>query len=246
MALNPIAYTELDFLVFDEAHTFTGALGSETACLIRRLRAFCGGDVDASAQPDRTEPGRDWPEPSGIERARRMPSGTRTTCVATSATIVDRQDPQAAKHFASRFFGVAPEEVETVGEDYEAEVWATPRSVPPAPAEDPAEILERCVRAVEDEDGSGSAVRAVWRSLRGEDLGEGNWPEWCCSIASSARATMMETAFHMHVRRRCTSAATAGPRIPLAFRDAGHVGQRALPSSCMRCDRAARARIPAH
>ena len=157
----------LDFLVFDEAHTFTGALGSETACLIRRLRAFCGGDVDASAQPDRTEPERDRPEPSGIERARRMPSGTRTTCVATSATIVDRQDPQAAKHFASRFFGVAPEEVETVGEDYEAEVWATPRSVPSPPAEDPADILERCVRAVEDEDGSGAAVRAAWRSLRG-------------------------------------------------------------------------------
>ena len=111
-----------------------------------------------------------------------MPSGIRTTCVATSATIVDRQDPQAAKHFASRFFGVAPDAVETVGEDYEAEVWATPRSVPPRsvpppPAEDPAEILERCVHAVEDEDGSGAAVRSVWRSLRGEDLGEGDWPE---------------------------------------------------------------------
>ena len=168
----------LDFLVFDEAHTFTGALGSETACLIRRLRAFCGGaDVDAGAQSDRTEPGQDRPEPSGIKRARRTPSGIRTTCVATSATIVDRQDPQAAKHFASRFFGVAPDEVETVGEDYEAEVWATPRSVPPHPAEEPADILERCVQAVEDEDGSGTAVRAVWRSLRGEDLGEGDWPE---------------------------------------------------------------------
>jgi hypothetical protein len=32
----------LDFLVFDEAHTYTGAQGAETACLIRRLRAFCG------------------------------------------------------------------------------------------------------------------------------------------------------------------------------------------------------------
>ena len=158
----------LDYLVFDEAHTFTGALGSETACLIRRLRAFCGADVDTRAQRD----------PNGAGRARRVPSGTHTTCVATSATIVDRQDPQAAKHFASRFFGVAPEEVVTVGEDYEAEVWAAaPRSVPPAPAEDPADILERCVRAVENEDGSGAAVRAVWRSLRGEELGEGDWPE---------------------------------------------------------------------
>jgi ATP-dependent helicase YprA (DUF1998 family) len=32
----------LDFLVCDEAHTFKGAAGAETACLIRRLRAFCG------------------------------------------------------------------------------------------------------------------------------------------------------------------------------------------------------------
>ena len=55
----------LDFLVFDEAHTFTGALGAETACLIRRLRASCNAEVG------------------------------HTTCVATSATIVDRQDPGA-------------------------------------------------------------------------------------------------------------------------------------------------------
>jgi ATP-dependent helicase YprA (DUF1998 family) len=32
----------LDFLVFDEAHTFSGAAGAETACLIRRLRTYCG------------------------------------------------------------------------------------------------------------------------------------------------------------------------------------------------------------
>ena len=116
----------LDFLVFDEAHTFTGALGAETACLIRRLRASCDAEVG------------------------------HTTCVATSATIVDRQDPGAARDFASRFFGVAPDSVATVGEDYEAEVWtAAPRVVPPPPAEDPATILDRCVEAVEDEDGAG-------------------------------------------------------------------------------------------
>ena len=99
---------QLDFLVFDEAHTFAGALGSETACLIRRLRVFCDAKDGTCARP--------------------RSSGIHTTCVATSATIVDREDPGAARHFASRFFGVAPEAVVTVGEDYEAEVWATPRS----------------------------------------------------------------------------------------------------------------------
>ena len=44
-------------------------------------------------------------------------------CVATSATIVDRENPDAAREFASRFFGVDPESVATVGEAYEAHVW---------------------------------------------------------------------------------------------------------------------------
>ena len=161
----------LDYLVFDEAHTFTGALGSETACLVRRLRAFCEAGGGAEVRP----------APGGIERARNRPGGPgefHTTCVATSATIVDREDPQAAHHFASRFFGVAPEAVVTVGEDYEAEVWeAAPRSVPRAPLEEPATVLERCVQAVEDQDGTGAAVRAAHRALCGNDPGEGDWPE---------------------------------------------------------------------
>jgi len=37
-----LCWARLDFLVFDEAHTFSGAHGAETACLIRRLRSFCG------------------------------------------------------------------------------------------------------------------------------------------------------------------------------------------------------------
>ena len=165
------AGARLDFLVFDEAHTFTGALGAETACLVRRLRAFC-----------RVDP-------------------TGTTCIATSATIVDHDDPQAGRNFAARFFGVAPDSVTAVGEDYEMEVWTAPRRVPPALREDTAAILDRTVRAVEDDapagqepaaarppgDGvvgaagndnsAGQAVREVYRALAGEDLGAGDWPE---------------------------------------------------------------------
>ena len=57
------AGARLDFLVFDEAHTFTGAQGAETACLIRRLRAFCGRDAARTRSA--------WP--------RRRPSSTRRT-----------------------------------------------------------------------------------------------------------------------------------------------------------------------
>ena len=135
-----------DFLVFDEAHTFTGALGAETACLIRRLRAFCG------AEPD------------------------HTTCVATSATIVDDREPEAARAFAARFFGVAAAAVATIGEDYEAEVWAEPRFVPADPGPDAAAILDRCVRAVDEEGDRDGAVRAAYRALSGTDLPAGDWP----------------------------------------------------------------------
>ena len=143
----------LDFLVFDEAHTFTGAQGAETACLIRRLRAFCGRDVQD------------------------------TVCVATSATIVDREHPDAAREFASRFFGVAKPDVVTVGEAYEREVWAAGRAVPPPPAVDPSALLAECVVAVEDE--TGAKVREVFAKLSGAPLPGGEWQEALYSAMST-------------------------------------------------------------
>ena len=80
----------------------------KTACLIRRLRAFCNADT------------------------------SHTICVATSATIVDHNDPDAARNFASRFFGVSSRQaVTTVGEDYAKEIWDEPRLIPPEPVGDP-------------------------------------------------------------------------------------------------------------
>jgi len=142
------AAARLDYLVFDEAHTFTGAQGAETACLIRRLRSFCGRGA------------RD------------------TVCVATSATIVDRDQPDAARAFASRFFGVEAGEVVTVGEAYERDVWSTERVTPPAPSGDPAALLEACVRAVEaDEDEITVRIGGVYQALSGRQLPTGGWAE---------------------------------------------------------------------
>ena len=101
----------LDYLVFDEAHTFRGTLGAETACLIRRLRAFCGRSPD------------------------------ETVCIGTSATLVDPNDEEsrtAGREFAARFFGVDETRVRLVGEQYQAEdVWSETR-VLPAPVGDAA------------------------------------------------------------------------------------------------------------
>ena len=140
------ADARLDLLVFDEAHTFTGALGAEAACLVRRLRAFCGADPD------------------------------RTTCVATSATIVDHDEPQAGRDFAARFFGMAADSVATVEEAYETEVRAGPRFTPPPPAGDPAALLDRAVAAVGEDTGTEPALRDAYRALAGEELGAGDWP----------------------------------------------------------------------
>ncbi|WP_437486322.1 hypothetical protein WME75_03270 [Sorangium sp. So ce1014] len=63
----------LDFLVFDEAHTSSGAAGAETACLTRRLRSLCG------KRPD------------------------ETVCIATSATIADpARGPEAGRRWRGR------------------------------------------------------------------------------------------------------------------------------------------------
>jgi len=137
--------SRLDLLVFDEAHTFTGAQGAETACLIRRLRAFCGRQEN------------------------------ETVCVATSATIVDRGNPDAARDFAARFFGVPREVVATVDEAYEPEVWASDRIVPMEAGKDYPQLLNECVSAVEDV--SGDAVRAVYRGLTGTELAGGEWSD---------------------------------------------------------------------
>ena len=134
------ASARLEFLVFDEAHTFTGALGAETACLIRRLRAFCGKET------------RD------------------TVCVGTSATIVDPvRGAEAGREFASRFFGVPREAVALVGEEYEPDAWGAKRTQTPAPA-DARDALRRVLDAVSVADTSAGSVAAAHKALATREL----------------------------------------------------------------------------
>lgn len=144
----------LEFLVFDEAHTFSGAQGAETACLIRRLRAYCGKD-EAS-----------------------------TACVATSATIADPVDGlEAGREFASRFFGVDGGNVALVGESYEADVWGTPRKASaPLPGDQSVQLqtLLEVLTLVDRDDAGEAAVQAlrVWfQSATGNRLPAGDWRE---------------------------------------------------------------------
>ncbi|MFH1532056.1 MAG: DEAD/DEAH box helicase [Pseudomonadota bacterium] len=107
----------LRFLVFDEVHTYTGALGSEVACLIRRLRRVARKGADD------------------------------VVCIGTSATVQDRSgkiDAEAAtKGFASRLFGVVGDAIELVRERYrDAAPAGADDYVPPVPP-DARGVLKR-------------------------------------------------------------------------------------------------------
>ncbi len=114
----------LRFFVLDEVHTYTGAVGSEVACLLRRLRRVAGK------------------EPSDV------------ICIGTSATVADPEGggrvDDAVVSFASRLFGVPRESIQLVREVYRPLRPATvDRYVPPVP-ENPAGLLERIFAAVRD------------------------------------------------------------------------------------------------
>lgn len=138
----------LRFLVFDEAHTYTGAVGAEVACLIRRLRAFCG------KRPD------------------------EVFCIGTSATITDPAGgDEAGRTFAHRFFGVDPDRIALVKEQYLEEEWPADRFLPPEAKGDGEGLLQRTLAAIGDT-GDPAAIAGVVRDLTGQDirLGE-DWSE---------------------------------------------------------------------
>lgn len=141
----------LDFLVVDEAHTFSGANGAETACLLRRLRSFCGK------------------------------SAAETVCVATSATIADSAHPDPALHFASRFFGVSQERVQVVNEEYEPDLWSHKRvATPPLPGNQVLQlrnVLEAIGNVDTDPPASLRLLKATFQSLTGQSLDIDRWRE---------------------------------------------------------------------
>lgn len=111
----------LRYLVFDEAHTYSGAAGAEVACLIRRVRALAGKTPD------------------------------EVVCIGTSATLSDpdkEDDAGAAKRFASRFFGVDEAKVDLVGEAYVSRTWPSNRHRPAAPRGDGMERLARLLHVL--------------------------------------------------------------------------------------------------
>ena len=118
-----LADAPLKYLVFDEAHTYSGATGAEVACLVRRIRALAGKKPDD------------------------------IICIGTSATFADPTKPnedneEITRRFASRFFGVDPNKVTLVGETYVSREWPKERYKPVAPQGDSMERLGRVLDAI--------------------------------------------------------------------------------------------------
>lgn len=137
----------LEFLVFDEAHTLRGAQGAETACLVRRLRTFCGR------------------EPHEVRH------------IATSATMADPDAGEGlAKDFARRFFGVDAERVTLVREVNDELSWNEWRHVPDGPPADAHAVLAALLRAVDaPDDEVAEAISAQLVALGGARLRRDQW-----------------------------------------------------------------------
>ena len=140
------AGADLRYLVVDEAHAFFGAIGAETAALIRRLRAFCGRQSQ------------------------------ETVCIGTSATLIDPSGSDAsARSFAERFFGVAGPEVALVREQYQPDLWQAERHLPDPATRDTGALLADALVAIEDDTTGGATASAVLIGLGATELGSGPW-----------------------------------------------------------------------
>lgn len=113
----------LKYLVFDEAHTYTGSKGAEVSLLIRRIRAFCNKHQD------------------------------EVICIGTSATITGKGgEDKEAKRFAHRFFGVQESNVVVVKEVYQTEQWP-PSRVKPQPLKGDLNLLfEKTLKIIDSND----------------------------------------------------------------------------------------------
>jgi ATP-dependent helicase YprA (DUF1998 family) len=137
----------LRFLVFDEVHTYTGALGSEVACLIRRLRHVAGKGAND------------------------------TLCIGTSATVQEKDDALDARtatvSFAHRLFGVPRDGIDLVTEHFRRPTSERVPAYTPAPPTNPRHLLDEVLGAVrelqlrDEVDELPSAVLALIERLTG-------------------------------------------------------------------------------
>ena len=136
----------LRFLVLDEVHTYTGELGSEVACLIRRLRHVAG------KQPDEVI----CIGTSATVSAQPAEADFAEVAAASSSQAIDPET--ATRGFAHRLFGVPEANIAFVAERFTRLPPPAAPYIPPVPA-DPPGLLARI-------------LDAAWAVQRREEPGE--------------------------------------------------------------------------
>lgn len=114
----------IQYFVLDEVHTYSGSLGSEVACLLRRMRAVC------------------------------KKSAEDITCIGTSATVTDREGGDDVERstltFARELFGVPEGSIDLIREEYrDPDFCREGGYTPPAPG-DPLGLLETILDSVRE------------------------------------------------------------------------------------------------
>jgi ATP-dependent helicase YprA (DUF1998 family) len=165
---------QLKYLVFDEAHTFSGAVGAETACLIRRLKAFCQYQNSPESSTDISSINQD--------KLEKKSNNYSPICIATSATITDiNQGQEIGKDFAAKFFGIDREQVKLVGEEYQDDLWANQRTLPPCLPGDIQEHLKNVLEVLEEaetqEESGGKQIKVLVKAMTGQAISSDNWRE---------------------------------------------------------------------
>lgn len=164
----------LRFLVFDEAHTYTGTRGAEVSCLIRRIRAFCQKNPDD------------------------------VICIGTSATITDPVEGElAGKKFSHRFFGIDPNKIGVIQEQFQDEIW--PDSyVNPLPVGSGAKtILSEILSAIDGDGDSEQIVKAIEQLSRQVIIKTIDWREAVYEVLKRNKVikTIYDTLSEpMHIR----------------------------------------------
>ncbi|MFL6197817.1 MAG: DEAD/DEAH box helicase [Thermoanaerobaculia bacterium] len=113
----------LRFFVLDEVHTYTGALGSQVACLLRRLRSVARKELG------------------------------EVVCIGSSATVTERETRDAdvqLRSFGGRLFGVPDESIQVVQEEFQRQRPVGGERYVPPPPDEPAALLAKILDAVRD------------------------------------------------------------------------------------------------
>ncbi|TGN11618.1 DEAD/DEAH box helicase [Leptospira bandrabouensis] len=136
----------LDYIVVDEAHTFKGVQGAETAVLLRRLKAF------------------------------HPPKTGNTIHIATSATILDKErGDEPGREFASRFFGLEKDSLTLIREVYDQDAWHPDKNFPQLPVSDKRQLLNQLLKTLDDVESNPKPFLQVFQEFTGIALREAEW-----------------------------------------------------------------------